>query len=100
MGVALALTVIRIGLGGGRAVEPRRDIDDFAPARQQPDPVAGTPDRNADPGQSLYDLVVRELAGNDYDLDLWSRVFAEMDGHRANTRAEYIKIRIEQLSHG
>ncbi len=81
---------------GGRAVEPRHVMADFDIVPKGPGAFKG--DLASD--QALHDFVVRELASNDFDLDLWTRVFSEMDGDRADTRVEYIRIRIEQLRQG
>lgn len=81
---------------GGRAVEPRQAVEDPGIAGKGPGAFEGDPDSE----EARHEFVVRELAGNDYDLDLWTRVFSDMDGDRISTRAEYIRIRIEQLRQG
>lgn len=81
---------------GGQAVERRQVMEDLDIVPKGPGAFAG--DRDSD--QALRDFVVQELASNDFDLDLWTRVFSDMNGDRARTRAEYIRIRIEQLRQG
>ena len=78
---------------GGRAVKTPQARDDFDAAEQGPGTFSG----NLDSGQALSDFVVKELASNDFDQDLWTRLFSETAGDRGRTKAEYIRIRIEQL---
>ena len=94
---SLAARGFRRVAAGGRAVEPRQVVADLDTAGKGPGAFADDLDSDPDSNEALYDFVVRELAGNDYDLDLWTRVFSDMDGDRVGTRAEYIRIRIEQL---
>jgi hypothetical protein len=49
--------------------------------------------------EKYYEAVVRELESGSPRPGLWAKAFAESSGDEVATRALYIKLRAEQLSH-
>lgn len=48
----------------------------------------------------LYEVIADELDSKEYDRGLWTRLFAEKDGDEAKVKAEYIRIRFDELKAG
>jgi hypothetical protein len=47
--------------------------------------------------QRFYDQVAEEILANDIKRGLWTKAYSRTDGNEAATKANYIKLRVEQL---
>ena len=81
-------------LAGLDAVADTRGAQPRSAAGFQPIQTPATSDSNYD---EIYELIARELAENNINQGLWTRLFAEAGGDENKTKALYIKRRAEIL---